>query len=255
MSTVPYIDQSLARGLARQSARKIDTRIDRLVEKATRGDYTASTRPRPAQRLRENTRTLERKLGNLLVASFDALLDVHGQDEVEHARVFLAWDVRETDEGFSRISLGNINLSYRTGDRFLHRLGGVVISEHAMQRVYQRLRTLDQRKALAELGDAAATFWMHIIRAPYEFKPGQTCFVDTPHGLAYAEVDLERGLVTFITWIDESKLRPEQQAVRRPGTDAKTIGIRYYSGRKHVPAVGQFQRTPPTAASSQDSPR
>ena len=255
MSTVSYIDPSLGRGLARQSARKIDARLDRLVEKATRGDYAASTRPRPAQRLRENTRTLERKLGNLLVASFDALLDVHGQDEIEHARVFLAWDVRETDEGFSRISLGNLNLSYRTGDRFLHRLGGVIISEHAMQRVYQRLRTLDQRKALAELGDAAATLWMHVIRAPYEFKPGQTCFVDTPHGLAYAEVDLKTNRITFITWIDESKLRPEQQAVRRLGTDAKALEIQYYSGRRHVPAVGQFQNTPPIAASSREVSR
>ena len=250
--SVPYIDQSLGRGLARQSARKIDARLDRLVEKTEMRMSTFSTRPRPAQRLRENTRTLERILGNLKVASFDALAPVGDRKEIERIRVMLAWDAREIENGCSRVTLGNINLSYRTGDRVSHALGSVIISEHAMQRVYQRLRTLDQRKALAELGDAAATLWMHVIRTPFEFKPEQTCFVDTPHGLAYAEVDFDRVCITFITWIDESKLRPEQQAVRRLGTDAKTIGIQYYGGRKHLPAVGQFQNTPPIAASNQE---
>lgn len=253
MSTpAPFIDASLGRGLARQSTRDVDARMDLLIRDAEKGATSFSSRRRPSQRLRENTRVLERMLGNMLVASFDALLYVGERDEVEPARVFLAWDVYETDQGFSRVSLGNMNLSYRTGDRFLHRMGCVIISEHAMQRVYQRLRTMDQQKVLAELGDAAATLWMHAIREPYEFTPGKTCFATTPHGMAYAEIELDVGLVTITTWIDENKLRPEQQAARTHGIAAKDAAVRYYSNAKHVPGFGQIQKTPSPVTASQD---
>lgn len=243
---VPFIDASLGRGLARQSAREVDTDLERLLDRAIRSSALVSQRPRPSQRFKENVRIFERDMRGYVVASLDTDLYLVDEDRFEPARVLFAWDVFDAAPGRRRIALGNINISRRTGDVFARPSGTVVVSEHAMQRVFQRLRAKETRAALRELGDAAANLWMLFIRSPEVFERGKTCFAATPNGLAFAEIDLDRGLITITTWIDERKLRPEQRAARAPGPLAKDVGVRFYSGARHLPGTGQIHKTTPT---------
>jgi hypothetical protein len=238
VSAVPYIDPSLGRGLARQSTRKIDRRVERLAERADRRAFNASIARRPAQRLRENVRTVEREFRGVLVADLDAYLVVDAETS-ERCRVFLFWASFLTLDGHLRAGLTHLDFSYATGNECTRTdLNPVIISEHALQRVHQRLRTIDERRALAELGDAAATLWAARTRSPGMFHQGVSCYVATPHGLAYAEIDPGPGQITITTWIDAQKLRPEQQALRIPGPDAKSLHIRLYSGQKHMCQFG-----------------
>lgn len=243
---VPFIDASLGRGLARQSVRRLDARLDTQLDRALAGaGPLLSHRPRPKQRLRENLQIFERNLRGLLVSSLEATVFLPDEAVFEPATVLLAWDVRTQETGFPRLALGNINLSHRTGDPVSAPLGAVIISEHALQRVFQRLRTTETRQALRELGDAAAALFMYSIRETWLFHCGQTCFAATPNGLAYAEIDVSTRRITITTWIDAHKLRPEQRALLAPGPAAAKNDIRFYSGAETLPNIGQVHATTP----------
>jgi hypothetical protein len=237
-ATSPFVDESLGRGLARETVRRIKAR---MMEAGRRG-RGLSERPRPSQRLKENTQNVEYMFRGLLAAYLDFAFLFPDEEDPEPFRIFFVWDVTDTATGLPRLVLVNLPFSRRTGDFDFHALGIVVISEHALQRVYQRLRTTEIRKAMRELGDAAATLWIHLIRQPELFEPGKTSFAVTPHGMAYAKVDLDTNIITFTTWIDEDKLREDQRAVRFPGAPAKDFGVRFYSGAPHLPTTGQVPR-------------
>ena len=237
---VPFIDARLGRSLARQSARKVDSDLHRVLDRAMRSRILASRRPRPSQRFRENLRVFDRDMRGCVVASLDTELYLVEERRFEPARVLIAWDVFDTASGHRRIALGNVNISRRTGELCARPSGAVIVSEHSMQRIFQRLRTMETRAALRELGDAAALGILFILSRKV-FERGKTCFAATPNGLAFAETDLDTGKIT--TLIYERKLRPEQRAAWAPGPLAKDVGVRFYSSARQPPATGHTHKT------------
>ena len=83
-------------------------------------------------------------------------------------------------------------------------LPGVVFTEHAIERMAERLETLDRKKILQELVAIAVPACLLIFKFGKISKPGDYFAVKTPHGIGLLVVDDSKEpdeLIFLLTWI------------------------------------------------------
>lgn len=96
-------------------------------------------------------------------------------------------------------------------------LPAVVFTEHAIERMAERLATLDRREILQELTAVVIPAGLLVLDTGILSKHGDYFAVKTPHGIGVLAVDENRApneLVYLVTWIsDDQSLAPKFQKI------------------------------------------
>ena len=237
-----FIDNSLAKGLARQAVRKEERQLDRIAWR-----LQASNKPRPAQRLKENLKTLKRYAGRRLVADLRMLImpEPGTGDKAKGLVGGLVWSlVRHEDMPGSRFVLTAITVDAGNGDPTERPILDVVLSEHALGSLLQRLKTTDTKTALREVSSAAAALWAagsyvltdRSMQGCLHTEKELAMAVGTPHGLAIATLPPMSPSVIIKTWVDDGKLHRSQLSMKAlPLTEGTGITLR--PGYPDLPTV------------------
>ena len=228
-----FIDNSLAKGLARQAVRNEERHLTRNAWK-----LQASNKPRPTQRLKENLKTLKRYAGRRLVADLRMIIMPEpGAGNKAKGRVGgLVWSLAKyKDLPGSRFILTPFLMKLEDGDPAEEELGDVVLSEHALGSLLQRLKTTDTEAALHEVSSAAAALWAacsytltsRSMKGDLHTEEELTMAVGTPHGLAIATLPPMSPSVFIKTWVDDGKLHRSQLSKKAlPLTEGSGITLR-----------------------------
>lgn len=244
LNDASFVDASLAQGLARQTVRQLHNLKWPWVGH--------SEKPRPAQRFKDNLARAERLLGALLVARVDVSDLQRVNVDSEAGSVLLAWEGRSIGGPHPQLLLATGFLSRVNGHMIDSPAGGVIVSNHALQRVLQRLRTTDVEQAMRELSSACVALWIlayFVIGGTYARHTEEVPLaVSTPRGQALGYINRTEAVATVTTWIDEAKLRPEQKTIREVPFPEFGGKIHLYQGKEPLPGVvltpGRQDRAP-----------
>ncbi len=197
---------TLAKGLARRTKREVQQhaaeRCDDLLHEAMRCNKRASA-------YRMVVRYIKQSIPESLIALEREVAGTRRLDKL-YTVLYLApltqpFKIAE-DKLVNGWTVQLVVIPLRDPTRYTHKLSSILVSAHAVERVFQRLKTQDSGLAMKELGNAIAEM---VVREP----PAEQQLIKTEHGAAIFVPMEYSGSVYFVltTWIDEAKLRPEQR--------------------------------------------
>lgn len=231
------IDPSLARGLARGIVRETEAQ-DRDVAKAAlakRNRLPPPTTPAGFYR-RAVSIYRDRSAGGLVgERQFGS-----GRGKKGDEHFFVMWDA-VADEG--RLGLGVLWLRHLTSTVVDY--SPLILSQHACERLFQRLGTTDRNAVRSELRSCTTPLlrlWagMRQPEIAAELENGRSVLLPTKSGGLFVERHGKTAIKPHLagtTWIDDEKLRPDQRyAMKAMADKSLLIG----AAGNHIPVPADY---------------
>jgi hypothetical protein len=101
--------------------------------------------------------------------------------------------------------------------------GGVIVTEHVMMRILQRLKTTDVRKAMRTVNSAIIPLCLHADTA-FNPTPGPI-HIGVPGGMLIGVREIDDGGICdhIITFVDDAKLTPDQKLMIGEPVDKSSL--------------------------------